>query len=89
MDSVEQFHLRPELSNLNVADLLQMDEQAFLDRFQGTPLERTGRAAIFRNAIICAVNGRMHSVLPELNQLRNDASEIVSDTADWAVSVLT
>ena len=51
-DSDPAFHPREDLHRLTANALLQMSEVDFQERFRGTPLERTGYAAMQRNARI-------------------------------------
>lgn len=87
--SQPEFQRRPELEQLDVLSLLTLDAATFEQTFSGTPLERTGRDVIVRNAVIVAVNQRRHDALPVLQALCDDASELVRETAAWAVVQLT
>ena len=55
-DSIPEFRPRPDLQNLTADDLLSLSDEQFSERFSGTPLERTGLAALQRNAAIVARN---------------------------------
>jgi epoxyqueuosine reductase len=46
----------PERSTLSLPELLCLDEHAFAEAFAGSPILRTGLAAIQRNARICLAN---------------------------------
>lgn len=85
-DSAEEFRPRPDLHELTLDQILSMDHQSFADRFKGTPLERTGRDAIVRNAAIIAGNIRAQHVIRILQQLTDDQSELVRDAAIAAVN---
>ncbi len=84
-DSPEEFHPRSELQNLELRDLLELDHAAFLSQFAHTPLERTGRDIIVRNAAIVAGNRKSHDVLNVLRNLLSDESVLVRDSASWAI----
>lgn len=73
---------------LTSADWLSLTEDSFRELFRGTPLERTGRSAIVRNAIVATANADLKEHLPILMSLRFDASELVRTTADWAINRL-
>ncbi|MEZ6133238.1 MAG: tRNA epoxyqueuosine(34) reductase QueG [Planctomycetaceae bacterium] len=88
-DTIPEFRRRHELQYLDVVDLLSLDDAAFQCRFGGTPLERTGRNVIVRNAAIVAANQHRTDTLAILNELRNDSSELVAEAARWAVKELT
>lgn len=86
--SVPEFELREELRNLNVLDLLQLTEASFLERFKKTPLERTGRNVIVRNAAIVAGNQKRTEAADLLKPLLQDSSELVREAAEWALCQL-
>ncbi len=49
---------RAETDNPPLADLLALDDATFRARFAGTPVKRTGRDRVVRNALIAAGNAR-------------------------------
>jgi epoxyqueuosine reductase len=67
-----------------LADLLELDDAAFRKRFAGTPLKRTGRDRVVRNALIAAGNSGDASLLPRIIALLDDASPLVRAMAVWA-----
>jgi epoxyqueuosine reductase len=67
-----------------LADLLDLDDAAFRKRFAGTPLKRTGRDRIVRNALIAAGNSGDASLLPRIIALLDDGSPLVRAMAVWA-----
>lgn len=86
--SLPEFQRRPELEQLDVLALLSLSDSTFSQMFSGTPLERTGRDVIVRNAAIVAVNQQCRDALPVLLSLCHDESQLVRETAVWAVSQL-
>jgi len=86
--SLPEFQLREELQQLDVLQLLGFDESEFQRQFGGTPLERTGRDVIVRNAAIVAANTGTQAAVPLLRALTNDSSPLVSDAAAWAIGQL-
>jgi len=69
--------------------LLEMDEAAFTDYAQGSPLKRAGRAGMARNAAIVLGNTGARRALPVLRQVASaDPSPVVRDAASWAVERL-
>lgn len=87
--SEEQFRIRDVLQQMTLSDLLAIDEQQFVALFRGTPLERTGRAAIVRNAAIVAANRRDRTAIPILEKLRSNSITLISEAANWALGQLT
>jgi epoxyqueuosine reductase len=71
-----------------LADLLVLDEAGFRQRFAGTPVKRTGRERIVRNALIAAGNSGDHTLLPAVERLLGDASPLVRAMAVWALAHL-
>lgn len=55
-DSDPAFHPRPDLHSPTAQSLLDLSDEDFLEKFRGTPLERTGRQAIQRNVQIALQN---------------------------------
>lgn len=84
-DSLPEFHPRLQLKNLTLADLLTLDEPGFKTLFDGTPLYRTGRDAIVRNAAIAAGNQGSRDYRPLLQRLTEDASALVREAAREAL----
>lgn len=85
-DSVAEFRPRKDLKTLTLERLLTLTEEGFATTFAGTPLERTGRSAIVRNAAIVAGNHGLPDLLPILKTLKQDESGLVSEAATWAVT---
>ena len=83
--SLREFQLRDELRQLDVLTLLEMDETDFERRFANTPLERTGRDVIVRNAAIVAANQHRTDTIDALQTLQQDSSSLVRDAAKWAL----
>ncbi len=71
--------------SLPLADLLALDDAAFRKRFAGTPVKRTGRDRVLRNALIAAGNSRDASLVPIVRGLLDDASPLVRAMAVWAL----
>lgn len=71
-----------------IADILGLDDAAFINRFTGTVLKRTGRSRLVRNALIAAGNSGEASLLPRVEALLSDASPLVRAAAVWAAGRL-
>jgi epoxyqueuosine reductase len=71
-----------------LAELLALDDAAFRKRFAGTPVKRTGRERVVRNALIAAGNSGDKSLQPAVQRLLEDASPLVRAMAVWALGQL-
>jgi len=67
-----------------LADLPGLDEEGFRQVFSGSPIKRTGRDRMTRNALIAAGNSKNTSLLPAIRARMNDASDVVRHAARWA-----
>lgn len=79
---------RSETDNPPLGDILALDDAAFRTRFAGTPVKRTGRDRVVRNALIAAGNSGDLSLVPTVERLLDDASPLVRAMAVWALSRL-
>jgi epoxyqueuosine reductase len=71
-----------------LAELLALDDATFRKRFAGTPVKRTGRDRVLRNALIAAGNSGDASLIPAIERLLGDASPLVRAMAVWALTCL-
>jgi epoxyqueuosine reductase len=71
-----------------LAELLALDDDAFRKRFAGTPVKRTGRDRVLRNALIAAGNSGDAKLIPAVERLLNDPSPLVRAMAVWALARL-
>jgi epoxyqueuosine reductase len=71
-----------------LAELLALDDAAFRARFAGTPVKRTGRDRVVRNALIAAGNSGDPALIPAVERLLADASPLVRAMAVWALKAL-
>jgi epoxyqueuosine reductase len=71
-----------------LAELLALDDANFRRRFAGTPVKRTGRDRVLRNALIAAGNSGDTSLIPAVENLLEDASPLVRAMAVWALQRL-
>lgn len=85
----DTFHSLPDRNPIDCEVLLQMTPEEFRLRFAGTPLERTGRDALARNAAIVLGNCGGEEALPALERGCEDASELVRTAAAWARDQIT
>jgi epoxyqueuosine reductase len=83
-----RFVARTETDAPPLAELLALDDAAFRARFAGTPVKRTGRDRLVRNALIAAGNSGDGSLVPQVRRLLADASPLVRAMAVWALARL-
>ncbi len=79
---------RAETRNPPIGDLLALDDSAFRVRFAGTPVRRTGRDRVVRNALIAAGNSGDAGLLDAVERLLADPQAIVRAMAVWALARL-
>lgn len=79
------FAARQGVDNPPLAELLSLDDAAFRIRFAGTPVKRTGRNRIMRNALIAAGNANDAALEPSIAARLDDESDIVRAAAVWAL----
>jgi len=60
-------------------------DDEFLTHFAGSPLMRTKRVGLIRNACIVAGNNKSTALLPILQTLSQDPTLIIAEHAIWAV----
>jgi len=84
----QRFKARPETDNPPLAELLQLDEMAFKDRFKGTPVKRAGFDRFIRNVLIAAGNSGDKNLIPLIEQFLNAPSELIRAMAVWALAQL-
>lgn len=82
------FFPRAELEAPELGDLLRLDDIKFRSIFSGSPIKRTGRDKIVRNALIAAGNSGDMKLIPAIIDLLNDTNEIVRGAAVWALKKL-
>jgi epoxyqueuosine reductase len=83
-----RFAAQAATDNPPLAELLALDDAAFRQRFAGTPIKRTGRNRVLRNALIAAGNSGDRSLLPQIEPLLDDGSPLVRAMAIWSAKRL-
>jgi epoxyqueuosine reductase len=87
--NVEEFQPRPQLVNPALEWLAEMNAEDFQQTFRGSPIRRTKRAGLRRNAVIAMGNSGDRRFLPLLDKLAADEDEVIAESAAWAVGNLT
>ncbi len=76
-----EFEPRPGLVNPALAWLAEMSAEEFRAAFRGSPIRRTKRSGLRRNAAIAMGNSGNREFLPLLDQLAADEDESVKESA--------
>ncbi len=83
------FAPRAELAAPRLSDLLTLTDSDFRRVFSGSPIKRIGRDRMVRNAAIAAGNSGDTQLVPALQRLLQDPSDVVREAAGWALDHLT
>ncbi len=79
-----EFKPRPGLVNPALAWLAEMSAAEFRETFRRSPIRRTKRSGLRRNAAIAMGNSGNKEFLPLLDQLCADEDPTVSESAQWS-----
>ena len=82
---VDELAPRPSQNPIELAPLFELDEAGFRERFRKTPLWRSRRRGILRNAAICLGNSGDRGAIPALCQGLGDHEPLVRGAAAWAL----
>ena len=88
VSSAPEFEARPGLVNPALAWLAEMSAEEFRETFRGSPIRRTKRSGLRRNAAIAMGNTKNHKFIPLLDKMAADEDEFVGEAARWARSRL-
>jgi epoxyqueuosine reductase len=78
-------HARTDLNTPDLLELLALDEASFKSRFAGTPMLRTKRKGLLRNACVALGNIGDETALPSLHKAAQDPELLISEHAHWAI----
>jgi epoxyqueuosine reductase len=79
-----EFEARPGLVNPALAWLAEMPVEEFRETFRGSPIRRTKRSGLRRNAAIAMGNSGNREFVPHLERMAADEDESVAESARWA-----
>lgn len=79
---------RAELVAPALADLLALDDASFRQVFSGSPIKRTGRDRMVRNALIAAGNSGDAALIAPVQALLEDGNDVIREAAGWALDQL-
>lgn len=82
------FETRRDLDPLDCRALVDITDEEFEERFGATPLSRSGRDGLVRNACIVLGNRGDSQSRPALERSQQDGDPIVRETATWALKRL-
>ncbi|HCS53162.1 tRNA epoxyqueuosine(34) reductase QueG [Rubinisphaera sp.] len=82
----EKFESQTDLPD--AIEFLTMSPETFKAKFRGTPLERTGRNALARNAAIVIGNSGSRATVQLLIEALQDESPLVREAVVWALGKL-
>ncbi|MEJ6593633.1 tRNA epoxyqueuosine(34) reductase QueG [Parasphingorhabdus sp.] len=80
---------RAELAAPALVDILALDDASFRQVFSGSPIKRTGRDRMVRNALIAAGNSGDAALIAPVQALLDDGDEVIREAAGWALDQLT
>ncbi|MEW6306738.1 MAG: tRNA epoxyqueuosine(34) reductase QueG [Verrucomicrobiota bacterium] len=78
-------HARKDLAAPDLTELLALDPEGFKQRFRGTPMLRTKRRGVLRNACVALGNIGDAAALPALHKATSDSEPLVTEHARWAI----
>lgn len=79
---------RAELVAPSLVDLLALDDAGFRALFSGSPIKRSGRGRMVRNAAVAAGNSGDAALVAPVTALLDDADPVVRGAAVWALGRL-
>jgi epoxyqueuosine reductase len=83
--SLMKSQARTGLDSPDLVELLQLDDAGFKSRFAGSPILRTKRRGLLRNACVALGNTGDTTVLPALERATHDAEPLIAEHAQWAI----
>jgi len=79
-----EFQPREGLFNPALAWLAEISEEEFREKFRGSPIKRTKRSGLRRNALLAIGNSKDQDLLPVAERATTDPDPVVADAARWA-----
>jgi len=83
-----EFQPREGLVNPALEWLAELTEEEFQGVFRGSPIKRSKRAGLRRNAVLAMGNSGDERFARVLNKLSSDEDPVVADSASWALQRL-
>jgi epoxyqueuosine reductase len=79
-----EFQPRDGLVNPALEWLAEIGEDEFRERFRDSPIKRTKRSGLRRNALIAIGNSGDRNLLPIVERACDDADPVIAEAAQWA-----
>jgi epoxyqueuosine reductase len=79
-----EFQAREGLMNPALAWLAEISEEEFRETFRGSPVKRTKRSGLRRNAFIAIGNSGNRTLMPIAERNTHDPDPVISEAASWA-----
>ncbi len=70
----------------DLMELMTLDDDAFRRRYKGTPITRTKRRGLLRNAAVALGNWGERDALPVLRRALEDPEPLIREHARWAIA---
>lgn len=83
--NVMKSHARPDLTTLDLIELLQLDDVGFQSRFDGTPMLRAKRRGFLRNVCVALGNMGDETSFAALRTASTDPDTLIAEHARWAI----
>lgn len=80
-----ELHLTADRSALDLAGLLTLGREGYVERFRGSPMKRAKQEGLQRNATVAMGNSRHAGYLPALAGALASGSDLVREHAAWAL----
>jgi epoxyqueuosine reductase len=78
-------HLRLDLEEPDLIELLSLTDAQFKERFAGTPIMRAKRKGLLRNVCVALGNTGHSTALPALRKAAQDPEPLIAEHARWAI----
>lgn len=88
ISTAPEFAPREDLVNPALDWLAEISEQEFHNKFRGSPIRRTKRSGLRRNAVIAIGNSPDQRFCSLVEKLAADSDDIVAESARWAAKRL-
>lgn len=82
------FQARDGLVAPELAELAQLDEEGFRERFRRSPVKRAKWRGFLRNVAVAMGNSGLRKFVPALSAMANCGDDLVAEHARWALAQL-